>query len=56
MLRMGEEERPNITPRRMGGPSDYHWAMGTQPEMEVPMAMIVVYIEEGREKEMETPQ
>ena len=30
--------------------------VGTQMEMEVPMAMVVVHMEEGREKEMETPQ
>ena len=31
-------------------------AIGTQTEMEDPMAMVVVYIEEETEKEMETPQ
>ena len=54
MLRMSERERSNILPRRMGGPSGS--GNGDPGRNGVPMAMVVVYIEEGREKEMETPQ
>ena len=54
MLGMGKGERPNIPPRRMGGPDGS--GMGPQVEMEMPMTIVIAQMKMEDPVGMETLQ